>query len=480
MQQLLSLKMYICTLLFLCSGLRADTLGPTTLINNGGNPLGAPPYSCFNTQTNQFFVGWISGFIYSSLYSPDGTQQSGPTLLVDNSGPVNPFTLPGSCYNSTNNEFLISYLGQGAEVSAWFNILDQNGNSIVGPTSLENPGGDQANSLVLCCYNSTNNEYALTWGSVGNLCYFAVIDKTGNVVVPTMAIADATINANGGYNIFISYNSIDNQYFFTWQGLDNNPYYAIYNADGTVSIPATLIPSEGNINAPVLSSSYNSTDNQYLITWNDNTGDGFFAIYNAAGAAVVAATLFANTVSPTNYGSVLSSYNSKNNEYFLTWQGVDGNSHYAIYDADGVVFIGATTIPNVTGVTDFGFVTNSYSVNANAFFISWIGPIVTQDGYYAVYTRTPPPPNPPSQGTGQHNLNRFANYGEYFNTLQWHLSISSDVANYKIYRGDSLIATLPPTQTTYQENNQPNKSVIYSITAVDIYGQESIPLDIRV
>lgn len=444
MLQYRCLILYVCALLlFYCSSFRADTLGPTASIANGGNTVGAPPYSCFNTQTNQFFVGWISGSIYYSLYSPNSNLLSDPVLLVSNSsGPVNPFTMPISCYNAVRNEFLISYLGQSDVVRAWFNILDQNGSSIIGPIGLENLDGDQANSLVLCCYNSINNQYVLTWASVAGLGYFAVVDGLGNIVVPTTEIAGSAVNANGGYNISVSYNSINNHYFFTWQGAnDGNPYFAIYNANGTVNKAATLIPSVSSINAAIVSSSFNSSDNQYLIAWNDIFNRGYFTIYDGSGAPVKEATLFSDAVSFYNYGSVNTSYNSQNNEYFLTWEGIEGNSQCAIYSGSGSVIVSPMLIPNLPGVSDFGFVTNSYSVNDNAFFISWIGLASTQDGYYAVYRRTPPPPikvDRPRRFRGvlSHKTSPIKL------RATWRASTSSNVREYQIFKGHKHIDTI--------------------------------------
>ena len=321
-----------------------------------------------------------------------------------------------------------------------------------------------------------NNEYALTWGSVAGVVYFAIIDAQGNVVVPATAISDSAVNASGGYNVFVSYNSVANQYFFTWQdSLNNVPHFAIYNANGTVHVAVTAIPSPDSVTAPFLVSSYNTLENQYLITWNDENQNGYFALYDAAGTAVVPATLFADTVSEFNYGSVFSSYNPQKNAYFLTWESVDGNSQYALLDASGAVSVAATDIPNVTGVVDYGFVTNSYGINDGAFFISWIGPESSTNGYFAIYGQI----NPPSQASGQHLLNRFANYGEYFNKLQWTMSTTPNITNYNVYRAGNLIAMLPPLQTTYEDHNQPNVPQLYSITAVQ-NGAESVPLNIQV
>ncbi len=478
MHHLFSLKKYILSsFLFFCINVQADTLGPTTLITSVGGNLGGSPFSCFNTKTNQFFVGWRTDSLYCSFYSPTGTLLRGPTIVVTQDDPVTTYVGPVSCYNSTNNKFLISYYGAfDGQVCALFNILDQNGISIVGPTKLNNLNSKDANSLIFCCYNSTDNEYALTWSDKNDVCLFAIVDAQGNIKKQTSTIAGSSIG--DGNNVFVSYNATENQYFFTWQGNNNFPYFAIYNADGTVHTAATAIPSNNTIYAAIVPNSYNNSTNQYVITWRDNNNYGFFTLYDVAEASFTTPTQFTTQAANNGNPGILSSYNTRNNDYFLSWDNAQTTNQCVIIDALGTVSTTSTDIDNVDQVTSFGFITNSYGISKNTFFISWVGN--DNKGYYAIYTQTPPVINPPTQGTGQHLLNRFFNYGEYFNALKWRQSTTANITHYNIYRTNTLIATVPSFQTTYEDHNQPTAPVVYSVTTIDKYGVESAPLYIQI
>jgi len=459
------------------------SLGPTTEIDNNGNLVGAPPVSCFNTQTNQFFVGWESGGLYGSLYDTSGALVVGPLLLVNDGVPVVPYTLPASCYNSVNNQFLISYLGyNGTSIGSAFNILDQNGNNVVGPI-LINPGADQPNSLIFCCYNSTNNEYCLAWGSVNGFCYFVIIDSLGNILVNPTLISPSQINTNDGYNLFVSYNSTNNQYCFTWQGSsDNNPYFALYNANGTVAVSPTPVSSSGNSLSLVLTSCFNAMNGQYLIAWNDIAHNGYFATVNGAGITQLAATQFASTISYENAGSVYAGYDPQSNVYLLSWQGTDNNSQYAVLNASGAIIVEPTDIPNLTGVTDYGFVTNSYG--AGQFFIAWLGFLNIYNGYFALLDTVQV--NPPINVTGCVSSDSFLLQQDLLNSISWSAPlVGSNPVSYQLYQDadlSQLIAIVSATGTLsyIAHNRKPNTTYSYYIVSVDQNGDHSIPVEITI
>ncbi len=474
-------RIYLSSLLFLCSYVQAS-LGPTTEINNNGNIVEAPPISCFGTQTNQFFVTWISNFLYGSLYDTNGALVAGPLVLVDSSVVI-PYTLPASCYNSTAHQFLISYLADAGGIdSACFNILDASGVSVVGPIAI-NPGSDQVNSLVFCAYNSTNNEYCLAWGSQGDLCYFALIDALGTILVNPTVITGSVINTNAGYNLFVSYNPTDNQYCFTWQeSSDNNPYFALYNADGTLAVSPTLISNAGNSLSLVLTSSFNSVNDQYLIAWNDINHNGYFATINAAGVTQIAAMQFASTINYSNAASVFSAYNPQSNHYLLTWQSTDNNSEYTVVDASGNILIQPTDIPNLAGVTDFGFVTSSYG--AGEFLIAWLGFATTYNGYFALLDTVQV--NPPTNVTGCSSGNSFIFQQDALNTLTWSAPlIGSSPVSYEIYQDADLTQLIaivsaagPLTYTVHNRNV--NGTYTYYIVSVDQNGDRSTAAQVTV
>lgn len=478
-----SLYTIFLILLFSSGSLYADTLGSTTLINNGTSGVGAPPYACYNSIDKQFFIGWVYGALYNAIYDMNGNKLIGRTLMVENGGTVIPFTLPGSCHNTQQNNYFISFLGLSSEYRPWFSILDHEGNPIIGPRSINTYAGDQAASLVFCCYNSHEDQYVVTWASQYNLAYFAIVNKDGNMVRPASGISGASIHSSEGHCSFVTYNSQDNEYLFSWQDRSSKmPRFAIYRSDGTLRVPGTTIESPVDASALVVSSCYNSDENQYLITWNTIDLRGFFAICNADGTIAKGATLFSDQVSSFNQGTVFCNYNTINKEYFLSWEGTDGNSKCAAFDTQGNVSLEPVNIPNVAGVYNYGFAASAYSPDRNALLTTWMGPIEMTKGYYSLFFRTPPysPVAQPILGRGQRILNRFPAYSEYFNRLAWSPGNGGNPIGYHVYRAGILIATVGISQTLYEDHNQPNASVMYAIRAYDDVGQESAPLYIEI
>jgi hypothetical protein len=61
---------------------------------------------------------------------------------------------------------------------------------------------------------------------------------------------------------------------------------------------------------------------------------------------------------------------------------------------------------------------------------------------------------------------------EYINTLTWSATLSPSIEGYLIFRGDTLVATLPPTQLQFIDNNQAqNGPVTYSVVAYTVFPQ---------
>ncbi len=153
--------------------------------------------------------------------------------------------------------------------------------------------------------------------------------------------------------------------------------------------------------------------------------DPYYALFNADGSQVIASTIISNPYPATNR-PVYTCYNSTNGTNVITWDGYDSVS----------------------------------MLNYN---------------YFAIFTPTPAI-EPVTNLSASRLLNRFANYGEYFNRLTWKPSSTLDVVNYRIYNDWTLVATLSATATSYEVHNQPltnPPSITYQVTAIDGDGNES-------
>lgn len=470
--------------------IQADSFGEPqqiqSIADSSLTQINGPAFSCFNTQTNQFFLPWKSdsnNYIYCNFYDTQA-HQIGSSLGIVNQAVLNQ---PTCCYNSKNNQFLITYLAQSDSRNyPYFNILDEASNSIIGPVQIPNytpSDADQANSLAFCCYNSINNQYVITWGSLGygyGICYFAVINADGSIAINTTEITDSRLSTAGGYNVAVSYLANENRYCFSWQDyITRNPYFAIYNNDGTVFSAARAANLSMSFNgvSTIVASSFNSKNNTYLITANDEDGNGYGWLYiNDDSSPLLTFVNFYENLFPNIGGNcILSSFSPTSNQFFLTSQNIDYNSQCLVLDENGSYML-LSTIPNPSGVVDDSFVTNSYSATTDSFFISWTGPLIPAYGYYTIYTKEPVPPQ---NLAGQQLLNRFANYGEYYNQLSWTLNPLINIESYWVYRNGERVAVLPNTQNSYVEHNQqPHTPVTYRVLTQNVNGLLSDPSEI--
>lgn len=565
---------FISTILFFARLFSFPAYGP------GDTALFSPPLhngiiglqsSTYNSDNNQFLFAWLNGVtseISVVLCGADGNQVSSQEVVGSGSS-----SSPSVCYNSTNNQYLVTWIGGTIDPS--FSILDNAGNTVVGSQSIPNDPNFVINGNVICCYNAVNNQYCLTWTAQNSLTLisapcFVLLNADGSIAQGVTEIPNVSGQVTSDFtDSFVTYNSHDNHYLFTWIGVEaSNSYtvFAIYNAQGNPVVSAAVVPQDPSVNTsgyPIFSC-YNSTDNQYFIAWSSLGGlfYSYFAIYNNQGAVVVPATQIVSTMSFLIIP--VCSYNVRNNQYFVSWN--DGNTQAlcSIFDAQGNVISSGVALPLLAGGTPQGVVFNSFAAQSDKFFITWYAPDnistyfnmftvpfpITSESLHAAssvvepggsttltttfaggagpYTATwsdgmvmpgimaspvgyavspavtthysvtindnygnsatsnlvtvnvSPLPEPPMHLSGKRQLNRFANYGEYVSQFTWEKSVSPDIVAYKIYRDITLLATLPASATFYRVHNQPKTPTTYSLQAVNALGQLSSVMSITI
>lgn len=98
-----------------------------------------------------------------------------------------------------------------------------------------------------------------------------------------------------------------------------------------------------------------------------------------------------------------------------------------------------------------------------------------------VFTSIPEMPAPPFEFTGKQTINRFLTGIEYINTLYWTASTDTTTVSYRLYRDNTLIATIPASGPyTYEDRrHQKCTGTLYSLTAVNAQGRESQPATLK-
>lgn len=116
------------------------------------------------------------------------------------------------------------------------------------------------------------------------------------------------------------------------------------------------------------------------------------------------------------------------------------------------------------------------SVNALGYIVA-VWPQFLSDSHQVIQAVTSVFLVPPPSLLITKAYNNFGVVKELFNTLRWASSPSDDLAGYKVYRNQQLIATLNPAILQYEDHNRKKGvSQIYSVTTIDTSGRESLPI----
>ncbi len=474
-------RVYVLCLWLLAGASAQAVLNPTLAVDSGSTGgFWSSITTAYNTQTNKILAAWVTPEgLYSTLFNPNGTPYALPTLLLEYGGAISiASSAISSCYNTQNNQFLIMFLGAEGDYSMYFFIVDQTGALVSGPTVALTLTANPFSAPV-CCYNSTTNQYGITSNNGDGQVCFVILNADGTVSSTTV-IPGSTI-ASDTYTSSICYNSTANQYLISWQTSSETIVFAVYNANGTfdagiglVTVPFT--PDLGDTVYSLTVPNIYNNNNQYLMAWTTINGGCYFVIYDATGTPVVTATPFAtSTIDPSLSMFITGAFNPVDSTYFLTWMGIDAKYHYCIVARDGTIIVPKQSIPNylTTGASAGGLGCVTYMpISGGSIYMTWINgyntPVV--NGFSAVYSGTSLGP----LSTSTTLLNRFANYGEFFNQLSWWSPINASVSSYQIQRLTTLLATVPGTQMTYQDHNQsPDEQVDYTVSG---FGSATTPI----
>ncbi len=476
------LKSVFISIYFFTAMLHAYGPGNTTSFSPQlTNGIEGSQSSAYNQQNNEYLFSWLSGTsqIYYVICDDTGAQVTSQSNFSGSSS-----SSPSVAYNSVNNHYLITWIAS----SPSFGIVDDAGNIIVAPTSIFISPGLLLNGNTFCCYNSVNNQYCITWTAQDTVSsisstYFAIVNADGTIAQGETAIPAVSGQVTSDFtDSFVTYNSQDNQYLFTWVSLQvapgiGNTAFAIYDADGAQAIAATVIPQTDSFvtsSYPIFTC-YNSINNQYFFTWCAYNGSitAVFAIYSKSGVELVPPTEIASF---SSFVIPICSYNVRNNQYFISLNNNNTQAVCWIFDSNGNVISSDIQLPLLLGNAPVGFVFNSFNPQDDQYFITWYSSGGTC-AYFNIFTASPLPAAPTNlQGTN--GTNKFLTFVDYITQLTWVSSTSTNIASYNVYRNGSLIATLPAYATSYIAHNKPPTLTTYSVQAVSTSGDASIPASI--
>jgi len=364
-------------------------LGDTTFIDVTPN-MQVGIFSSYNSTNDQFFLTWWDineNNINFMAYNSDESIAVPATALFTDT--ITPLSDVVSCYNSHLDEYFVVW-NEYTTASPMFTVLDSDGNVIEPMTALSVNEASTPVANVSCSYNSTDHQYFLTWVNSTAQSFFAIVNEDGTEEVAETEIPNVDGVQTGGVNLISSYNSTENQYFLTWGGSDFGVYFAIYDATGAAVQTATLIPDSNGYSD--VANCYNSTNNQYFIPWRDGSGIVYFSIYNEDGTQVSSPQEISDFSSDIIYGPVSCSHNSVENNYFLAAVAPDTTSiNYTILSDEGEIVLTPQSIPNPSDLLTHKAVYTSYGETSDEVFITWTADdsATVFNGYFAIYRFAP-------------------------------------------------------------------------------------------
>jgi hypothetical protein len=376
---------------------------------NGDSNFGAfTPAVVWNSTDNEYFVVWegnddtppLSGNefeIFGQRLSGSSAAEIGVNdFRISDMGPDGDgaYTAlnPAVAFNSINNEYLVVWEGEDDAaplVDGEFEIFGQRINGVNGAEIGVNdfrisdmgPDGDSDYDALspAVAYNSVNNEYLVVW--VGD-------DDTSPLVSEEFEVWGQRINGSTGAEVGINdfrisdmgedgdtnfsannpsvvHNGVTNEYLVVWQGDDNtaplgNNEFEIFAQRLTASgaeigaddIRISDMGPDGNplFGASVPTVVFNSTNNEYLASWQGDDNSGAFVndeieIFgqriDASGAEVGTNDFRVSDMGPNgdaNYAAFepAVAYNSTNNQYLVVWSGDDNT--FPLVDEEREIF----------------------------------------------------------------------------------------------------------------------------------------------
>lgn len=265
-------QLFYVSIFYLCISLSLVAHGPLAMRSSAVAGSSSAPNVCYNPTDNNYFMVWFNEIPYYSILSATGQKLIGPNAISISSDAElfgDPICIHNAIDNqycvtwtAQNYDTQIS--------STYFALINAAGTIIkatVIPNITEQPTANYTDSWV--SHNTSNDQYLFTWlaitdNSVANVA-FAIYDAQGNQVVPATLIPQDPLFNTSSYPIFSSYNSTDNQYFVAWMAITSDEsyraYFAILDSTGSVVVPSTplAVPSPNN-NAFTTSPPINTAD----------------------------------------------------------------------------------------------------------------------------------------------------------------------------------------------------------------------------
>ena len=377
--------------LILLPSIYSDTLSQVFEINNGTNTFSSTPFSSYNVQEDNFLLTWnasdqTSNYIYASIYNSQGSVVV-PTkkIFSENFNPQNAIT---SCYNSKNNQYLITWYDYALGIT--FALLDSEAILIKGPLNLQDT---RTSGNINCCFNPFTQQYFLSWAATPSFNdyppYFAIINSDGTVFKGATLINCVNSQAANGGNINCCFNTKTQQYLMAWTSTPSNkPFFSIINADGSIFKNDIAIEGESYKS---IATCYNSREDTYFLTWFQTGGAVYYCTLDKNGIIIENPKLLPDLLFDDT-SDLYCTYNPLNNNFLISGPSTPAplKSQFCVISSQGEYVYPPTILENPNNKNSPGMTFSSFGSKKDTFIMTR-----TTEGfaksYFQLFTQTPPP-----------------------------------------------------------------------------------------
>ena len=360
----LDLSYYYAIVAFNSSGnalTEVDSFGPVSQRNLGkvgsvieinSTATEQSPELAYNSSNNQYCLVYErSGDIYGQIISAEGSKIGGEFSIASTGS--NELS-PRVAYNSVNNEYLVVFeYDNGSYYLALGQRISSSGSKLGALIGLDIGKTERKPDVA---YNSSNNQYLMTFEADGNGDSYTdiiriLMDNNGNLLSAYYLGAGSSRLANA----VVAYNSVRNKYMIAFEFKylsESNSYLACYNIDSNNSATTgiTIYASKSFYPRSV----YNPDRDRYALTWqNDSSTNNRIYIADIAGD-VTSGSYGSFSITNHNMLKPNIAYAGGRNEYMFTftdYYGGEYNVHAQRISSDTFDLLTAATISVATGAS---------------------------------------------------------------------------------------------------------------------------------
>lgn len=469
--------------------------------------------SC-NPAAGQFLASWTSFIAGSpayqyptiSLYNP-GSGWSSASSLLSSQATHN----TANAFSSTTGQFLVTWADANNSNSPTYAFFDPNsGWGSVGVISNSSPTTD-----VYTCYNPATDQFLAVWtdNNSGAVTYSFYAAGSWS---PISTLPDSSVNAN----VFCACKPASGQFIATWNDINQSlhPYYSVYTP-GSGWSPMCPITTSLSVNGNV-TLSCDSNKGEYLALWSSSIPNGnlTYSFYNSESGWTQ--PQFISDIASTN-GDIFSAFNSSANQFLTSWP--DNSNADLVFDPSYSFFtrVAPPNLPLITSITpSFGLKSSDKKTHVTINGENFIGaisvlfgsiPAVEIIGESSTTIRVIPPrghgtvdvrvissagcslntpndlytyiPSPPRKLRGKREKSVHNGQIILHNIINWKAPSHGLPIVYRIYR-DALLRNLAGEVTSRHplrfsdevQSNRRKKSMTYYVVSVNSHGIQSLPV----